>query len=290
MTNLIFPASAALLYSLASFISRRALDEGAGIMRQAFIVNQVFVFCFLPFALFDKHPPDWSLWAWPLLTGFFFFLGQGLTFAAIRTGDVSLQTPIMGTKSIFVVIIAATVGVEVIGLKIWVAAFLVAVGVILLALPKNIDRKKRNHTLLFALSSSLSFAVSDVLVSAHAAAFGPGTFLLIAMLTCALLSWSLVYFFRAPLKEISSKAWPWVIGSALLMGVQAVLLNQYIAQTGKVAEANIIYSTRGLWSVILALFLAGTIIHQSDQLTRSGAMQRFLGAGTMMVAVVLLFV
>lgn len=288
--GLIFPALAAFLYACSSFLSRRALDEGAGLLRQAFVTNQVFLVAFGLFAWMDPAPPQWNLVLWPILTGFFFFLGQGFTFAAIRSGDVSLQTPLMGTKSLFVVILAILLGAEALDITIVLSAAAVGIGVLLLALPKNVSAEKRRVTVVLALVSSASFAVSDVLVAAHAAAFGPRAFLAVAMAVCAGLSYGMFFFFREPLTHIPRQAWRWVGFSAGGMALQAILLNFYIAFTANVAEANIIYSTRGLWSVVLAIFLAGNFVRHSDVLTREMVGQRLVGAVFMMLSIILLFV
>lgn len=243
-------AFAALGYALAAAFSKQALVRGAGILRISFLMNWVFVPVFATLLLFHEGAIPWSRIHYPAMTGLLFFLGQVFTFAAIRFGDVSLQTPVMGTKAVFAVLIAVLLGTEVVSVPMAAAAVVAMLGVALLGFSGDgVERVGR--TLGLALLSSFFFAGSDTMVGYYAGGFGVPMFLFITMLVNALLSFGLIPFFREPFSMMPRGAWPWILIACLLMAGQALLLNYTLGRYQHVAAVNVIYSTRGLWSVVL---------------------------------------
>jgi len=284
----IYAAVAGLIYAVAAIFTKRALAEGVGVLRLSFIINVTFVPVFALVLLRHEGAIPWDQWRYPVLTGIFFFIGQVLTFAAIRMGDVSLQTPVMGTKAVFVVIIAVLLGTEVVGLPIALAAVVSMLAVGLLSF-SGVTGNRVGLTLGLALSSSLFFAVSDTMVGQHGRDFGIPMFLFIAICVNALCSLVLVPFFKAGLREIKRSAWPWVLLGAVLMAGQAVLLNFTLASYQNVAAINVLYTTRGLWSVLLGLIVFGSTVKLSMGNPRIFKL-RLAGALLMCVAIVILFI
>ena len=118
--------SAGLGYAVAAIFSKRALQLGCGALRLSFIINWVFVPIFgLLLLSGDGTLPQGAALVAPVVTGLLFFLGQILTFAAIRAGDVSLHTPIMGMKAVFVVLLAAFLGTEPVTPALWAVPLIV---------------------------------------------------------------------------------------------------------------------------------------------------------------------
>lgn len=281
-------ALAAIGYAVAAVFSKQALSRGAGILRLSFAVNLVFLPVFATLLLQHKGEIDWGSIHLPLITGALFFTGQIFTFAAIRVGDVSLQTPMMGTKAVFAVIIAAICGTEVVGLPMFAAAFVAMLGVAFLGFSGG-GAERVGVSISLALLSSLFFAGSDTMVGLHAGSFGVPAFLFIAIVTNALLSFGLIPFFKEPMRTIPRKAWPWMLAACLLMGAQALLLNYTLGRYQHVAEVNVLYSTRGLWSVIFGAF-AVRIFHESKGGNhRRIYILRFVGAFLMCLAIAILF-
>jgi len=247
-------AIAAFGYAVAALLTKRALAAGAGILRISFIMNWVFVPVFALLLISHESTNGsvipWEKMHYPAFTGCLFFLGQVFTFAAIRFGDVSLQTPIMGTKAVFAVIIAVCLGTETVSAPMTVAAVVSMLGVAFLGFSGDgVERVGR--TLLLALLSSFFFAGSDTMVGYYAGDFGLPMFLFLTMLINALLSCLLIPFFHEPLSRLTRTSWPWILLACLFMAGQALLLNYTLARYQNVAAINVIYSTRGLWSVIL---------------------------------------
>ncbi|MDP4878277.1 MAG: EamA family transporter, partial [Opitutales bacterium] len=170
--SLIFAAMAAFGYSVAAIFSKQALAQGCGIMRLSFVANLVFVPIFALLLInAPSEPIPWGQIHQPVLTGLLFFLGQIFTFSAIRVGDVSLQTPVMGTKVVFVVLIALFLGTEQVSIQLILASLCSMVAVALLGFSGG-GARRVGLTLTLAILSALFYAGSDTMVGAYGSAFG----------------------------------------------------------------------------------------------------------------------
>lgn len=280
---------AAIVYSLAALISKEALARGAGILRLSLVVNLVFIPVFACLLTGKMSEIPWAQIHYPVLTGLLFFLGQLFTFCAIKVGDVSLQTPVMGTKAVFAVLIAIACGTEMISVSMAFAALISMLGVALLGFSGD-GVEKVGVTLCLALLSSFFFAGSDTMVGLYAVGFGIPFFLFITIIVNALCSLALIPFFSEPFTKIPRRAWPWVLGASLLMGLQALLLNYTLARYQNVAVFNVLYSTRGLWSVLLGALAVGAFHQSALPKGRGIFLFRLGGALLMCVSVLILFI
>lgn len=285
----IYAAIAAIGYAVAAILSKQALARGAGVLRLSFVINWLFVLVFATLLGGHEGAIPWEKLHYPILTGFLFFLGQVFTFTAIRFGDVSLQTPVMGTKAVFTVILAVLLGTEVVTMPMAVAAVVSMLGIALLGFSGDgVERVGR--TLCLALLSSFFFAGSDTMVGYFASDFGVPMFLFLAILANAFFSLGLVPFFRESFREVPRVAWPWVLAASFGMALQALLLNYTLATYQNVAAVNVIYTTRGLWSVLLGAMAIKFFFSSS----RSAAPRRIFilrlaGASLMTLAIAILF-
>lgn len=281
-------AIAALGYAVAASLSKHALELGAGILRLSFMTNWLFLPVFALLLIDREFTYPLPHLGYPVLTGFFFFFGQIFTFAAIRLGDVSLQTPVMGTKAVFVVVIALTLGTESITKSMLWAAVASMLGVALLGF-SGAGVKRVGVTLGLALLSSLFFAASDTMMGFYGGQFDAKMYMFIMVIVNALLSLLLMPFFQEPLRAIPNLAWIWIVSSGLLMAGQALLLNYTLTRYQNVAAVNVVYSTRGLWSVVIGLLLVRylnlpvKLDHGRIQL------MRLSGAALMCLAIAILF-
>ncbi len=283
---LLLPLAAAAVYALGSIVVKRALKEGVG-MRQSFhLSNLVLGLVFLPLLLFGDGRVDWSLlWA-PLLMGTVFFAGQWLTFVAIRRGDISLVTPLMGTKVVFVAlgVVVLTGGMP--SLPLWGAAFLTMLGIFTMGLA---DLKRGNHflfTVAVALASAAVFGVNDVIVSGWAEGFGAMPFLAIGSGTVA--AWSLVAWLLqgrpALLPRGPGAGWAW--SGAVLVGLQAMVLGIALALFDDATGINIVYASRGLWVIVLVVAFGGFLGNNEHRDTGRGFLWRVAGTLLLLVAIV----
>lgn len=141
---------------------------------------------------------------------------------------------------------------------------------------------------MLASLSAFFFACSDTLVGRFGGEFGPANFLFLTILVNGVLSFGLIPFFKEPLRLIPRSAWKWAIFAALCMAGQALLLNYTLATYANVAAVNILYSSRGLWSVLLAAPLAALLVLPREATTTATRARRFIGALLMSVAIALI--
>lgn len=282
---LLLPLFSGFVYALGSFLTKRALSEGAGILRFSFLSNWAMLFTFSIPLLWQERSADFSQLHWPVLAGAFFFFGQVTTFAAIRVGSVSIQTPLMGTKVLFVSIFSILLGTQVITSQLWLASGITAVAVALLGWGGLSGNQPMAKGMTLALGSAACFAMADVLLGRGAQAFGPAPFLTFMMATNALLSLGLIPFFREGLRAFPKGAWHWTLGGVLLMAIQSAVLGYFFANSGLIAEGNILYSSRGIWSVLLGIVLAGAFSLPGEHMTRKVLLQRLTGAALMSAAI-----
>ena len=130
--HLILPLSAGLLYALASIVLKRATADGAGPWRVSFVANWVSALAFAPLWLVGGEPFAWTHLAHAIITGMAFFVGLVFTFLALSRGDVSVATPVLGTKVILVALLSTLLTGESVPARWWGAAVLATAATALL--------------------------------------------------------------------------------------------------------------------------------------------------------------
>ncbi|MFT5469625.1 MAG: drug/metabolite transporter (DMT)-like permease [Verrucomicrobiales bacterium] len=214
-----------------------------------------------PLYFFQTTPVAWHLIWQPAAMSLFFYYGGWLTVWAMRYGDVSLVTPLMGTKVVFVALGSVVfLGEQLPGLLI-AAAALTAIGIFTLGVP-DMARSKASFgpATLLALLSVAMFACCDLMVKQWAQPFGKYAFIGLASNGVAVISGIDILLRRLPGRE--RFVWPgkgtrfWIWSSACLIAVQATALGVVLATTGDATGVNVVYASRGLW-VILLVWLIG---------------------------------
>lgn len=289
--HLLGPLGASFGYVAAVLLVKRSADYGVGIWRTTFVSNLIIGLCFAPLWLMGGPDVRWShLWQ-PLLPGALFFVGQIFTFLAQTKGDVSIATPVMGIKVLMVALASTVLIDEGIPLKWWFAAALSTLGVVLLSQGGGSGGGKKHQrvamTMLCAAVASSSFATADVLIQKWSPAWGPGRFLPIMFGSVAIASFGIIPLFREPLSAVPRDAWRWLIPGAAIMAIQAAVLSVTMGIWGDATAANIVYSSRGLWSVI-AVWLVGHWFQNREQHLGAGVLRwRLAGATAMLAAIIL---
>jgi len=294
----LLPLASGFGYVVAVLLVKRASAHGVGLWRTAFISNLAMGLCFTPLWALGGQPVDAArLWQ-PLLFAALFFVGQVFTFAALA-GDVSLATPVLGLKILFVAAASALLLTDAVRPAWWIAAALATAAVILLqwsprgasglvpVKPADAAPHPRRVVLLAALAA-LAFALADVLVQRFTPAWGPGRFLPLAFGGVALLSFGLIPFFHAPLRTVPTAAWPWLLPGAVLLAVQASGMAWTMGNYGRATAANILYSTRGLWSVLAVGLLGGWLGTAGERKLPPGVFRRRLIGAVLMLAAIAL--
>ena len=248
--SLLVPLACALIYVIGALTVKRAAAFGVGVWRTSFLSNVALAVLFVPvwFLYGGEIHPLADYWQ-PAVTALCFFGGQALTFLALSKGDVSVTTPVMGTKVILVALFSSLLRVGEVPLQWWIGAALSTAAIGLLHLGGEARHRHVGRTVVLAFCSATSFSLGDVLLQKWVHAWGWGNYFPPMALMIGLLSCVLVPFFSAPLSALPAAAWRWVGPGALLMAVNNAGVVVAIVLVGSATVVNIIYSVRGLFSV-----------------------------------------
>jgi len=287
----LLPLASAILYPVGNLFLKRSIHEGGGLMRSLFVSNIVLSLCFAPLLGFVGSAPDWSLWYWPLITGVCYFLGQLFTLIAIKSGDVSVQTPLMGIKLIFVAAFSSIIRPDQVPPMLWLGAAICTFGIFLIG-GGNIGAFRRSgRTVVLTLIACFFFGATDTLTSYRSEGFGKIPFILLTVSFVTLFSFFLIPFFRAPLRK-APKAALYLMGiGSLAIGIQSVMLILALTQFGEATAINIIYSSRALFGVLLVWLLGARLGNEEASTVGTKVMRaRLAGALLLCTAIALVFV
>ncbi len=287
----VFPLLAGFLFAAASLALKRGIMEGGGATRGVFVTNTVFLLALLPLWWFFRTPiQPGLLWA-PLAGGVAAFSGSVFQFTALKNGDVSVATPLLGGKVIFVALFSTIILGNVLPLSWWLGAVLAGLGIFFLGRPPAATTAgpatRVGLTILLSVASVASFAVMDIIVAGWAREFGFQRFVVIQQIIVFSCSLGLIPFFQGPLLAMPAKCWPWLLGASLVVVAQFYILNWTISEFGNPTAANILYSSRGLWSVVL-VWSVGPLFGNFERGQGWQVLwRRALGAGLLLAAICL---
>ena len=286
MTFLLYPLLAAIVYAIGSLLLKRALTQGVGAWRMTFVCNLLLAAMAAPLFLLSAPPTPEALWYQPLVAGVAFFLGQVFTFLAINKGDVSVATPVLGTKVIFVALFTVLLIHLPIPWTLWAAALLTTAALAVLGSgTKNGEHHKFFSTLVYAGISALSFSLTDVVTQKWSPAWGGAGFSARFLAVCGFLSFALIPFFNGRLRDVSKSTWLWFGSGAFCLASQGLLLYIVLGRYGHATEINVIYNSRGLWTVLLVWFVGGWFANQ-ERAEGGGAMVRRLIGSLLILAAI----
>jgi hypothetical protein len=109
-------------------------------------------------------------------------------------------------------------------------------------------------------------------------------------LIVGLLSFAYMPFFSAPLRALNAAAWRWVGSGAVLMALNNAGVVLALVLVGSATVVNIIYSVRGLFSVLVVWSIGHWFASEEKHLGSSVLRLRFIGATLMVAAIVLVLV
>jgi len=280
--HIIFPLITAFLYAVASIFLKRALEEGTGAWRVTFVCNMVMAV---------GYQACWALRTGPLgtsgamhaaLAGCTFFVGQVFTFLALSRGDVSVATPILGTKVIWVAGLAVLLLQKTISPHIWLAVFLTAAGTAILGIQPGMHPTRLALSIGAAVASAGAFGLTDVLTQKYAPACGFGNFVPVMFIVVGLLSFGFIPFFKG-----SGWAPGWLGAGAGLLAVQALGMVYVITFFGHVTTVNIVYNSRGLWSIAIVWLFGHWFGNREREKGTRTMLLRLSGASLLVTAIFL---
>jgi len=286
---LLLPLAAAVLYAAAALCLKIALGRGVTTWAVLFFSNVVLGLFFAPLLLAD--PSGWNAGAavWAVGSGALFFLGQIGTFRSLQSGDVSVATPALAAKVVFVALLSLLVPGNRPDPDLWLAVVLTMAGVILLHRGPKISTSRPLTTLAWALFAALSFAAADIVVQVGAPVAGFTLFMPVMFGSVALFSLPLLgpHILRPPRRPVARDARRWLAVGVLLLGLQAMGMASAIGLFGDATAANVVYGSRGLWSLLLLAVVARRLGITDSVFDRRTLALRVLGCLLILGAVAL---
>jgi hypothetical protein len=316
--HLLLPLASAILYAFAAVALKEAERRGVGAMRITVLSNFALAAAFAAFVPWQDFPHLAPAVWWPVpLAGAAFAVGQAMTIVAFARGEVSVATPTLGTKVLFVTLVAAAFTSSPVHWSTWAAAGLMAEGIwLLVGWPHHTERRRVAYAVGCSLVAALAYAVFDVIVGVWSGTLGFGRLVPASVLAGSVLSLPLLAVGRrdgadvdtlevaadvavqpaprpspgVPAEEAEGAGCPWlpslILGLALL-SAQSLLLISSIGYFHDAPRANVVYASRGIWSILVVHAIAGAA--GEGVRSRGAFMRRLAGAGVMLTGVGLAF-
>ena len=105
--------------------------------------------------------------------------------------------------------------------------------------------------------------------------------------TITLLSLTFIPLFEAPLSHLPAPNARWAVAAGCTLALQATGIATSIAFFREVTTTNILYNTRGIWSIIVVWSVGHWFGNKERQLGRRIMLQRLAGALLLLAAVAL---
>ncbi len=259
------------------------------IWRVSFVCNVSSAVAFQPFWFLADALPGWELWWQPAAVAALYVVGQVLTLTSLAQGEISVSAPVLGLKIVFVPIFLWMLGAGLLPVTTWLACLGATLAVVLLnTTDSRSGRGKVLFSIVTATSGAAAFAMFDVCVQLWSANWGRGAFLPVMFIMSTAMSLIMIPYFKQPLRAIPANAWPTLLGAAFFIAAQALAIVASVAFWEQVAVSNVVYSSRGLWS-LLAVWLLGRYLQVTDSgLTPRVLMMRTCGAVLLLASIALL--
>lgn len=283
----LLPLLAAFGYTFAALLLKRATESGVGPWRVTFITNWIAAVVFAPWWLTGGGPFTGKNLVHAVVCGALFFVGQIFTFLALTRGDVSVTTPVLGTKVIFVALMAVAFAGDHLTRGLWLAALLTTLATALLGSERRVDSSRLWPSISLGLSAAVCFASTDVLMQRWVSDWGFGHFAPTMFLTIALLSCGLVPLFSAPISAMPTRSLYAALAGGAVLGLQATGMAFSIATYREVTTTNILYNTRGIWSVLI-VWAIGPMFGNLERDHGTRVMLRRLGGALLLLIAVFL--
>ena len=288
MTPLALALVAGACYGLAALLCKRALETGAGTFRSLAYSNWFITISYLPFPFLAEEGLTRSEITLGAMLGVLFCTSQTTCFLALRRGDASVATPIMGTKTLFVAVFGYLIFEKALPAQTWLAAVLAVVAVILLGWPAK-GSKPSFASMGLAVVTAIGFGLTDALVPE----FGkdgdvdPFNLLFMMVLTVGVLSFLFIPMTKGRFLGWRKEGDKWLLLGTIPLTAQTILFSIAIGFYDVPTEANVLYMSRGLWSIIFAVWIGRMIGASEGSAPKSVLLRRFLGATLLLAGIYL---
>jgi drug/metabolite transporter (DMT)-like permease len=292
MAYLLLPFSASLLYVVGALFLKEASSRGVGLFRLTAFTNLFFGIVFAALWVLGGRLREPAAWVQPAATAALFLLGQVFAIVALQRGDVSVATPVMGLKVVLVALFVTLIVGERVPPAIWIAAALSSAGIVFLSRGggSTPGSGRTAPALIFGGLAAAAFALFDVLVQKWAPAWGAGRFLPIMMGFVALYSALPLPLQRDDLGVAPLGSWRPLLLAGFCLAVQGAMLISSLALYARATTINVVYSARGLWSVLAVWVVGHWFGNRERELGAAVLRTRLLGAALLLAAIVLVVV
>lgn len=281
------PLMAATGYALASLVLKRAMALGGGVLVLMVLGNLLTTLCFALILGLEGLLMAAEGVAWAVLGGLGFLAGQVFSVWAVKSGEVSVQTPLMGAKTVIVAVLSVGLGIESLGWMGWLSVMVSMLAVFLIA--GGTLAAIRNHikTLFIVIGACVGFGVTDIVVAAQAKVYGTQSFIMLVVLVAGGLS-PLFLLFRDKRQKLSLGSWRMAVFGGLLIAMQALGMNLAIGYYEQPTVTNVIYSSRGVIGVGLVWLIGNWFTNVEIITTPPSIMRkRLIGSVLILLAVAL---
>ena len=264
---LALPLIASFLYALGSWGMKLGLRRGAHPRLVNAISNLAMAGWSAPLVFFFPGTPHSAGFLGAGLAGAMLFLGRACAIRALAKGDLSLATPVLGMKTIFVALLTVVLLDETVSPGLMAGAVLSSLAVALLSLSPGILHGKKEGAALdratagWALLAAFFFGLTDVTVQRFAKMLGVGWFQPLMFATLVVLTPLLFApeFLRRGKRwlPLPGSARAGALGGSVVIGFQTSLVVFVIGFFGHATATNVVYATRGLWAILLEGALGG---------------------------------
>ena len=287
-TPLLLALAAGVSYGLAAIFCKRALETGAGTFRSLAYSNWFITLCFIPFPLLAEKGFTQSEIELGFMLGVLFCASQVSCFLALRRGDASVATPILGTKTLFVAVFGYFIYAKSLPEKTWLAAILAVVAVVLLGWPAK-GSKPSFPSMGLALLTAAGFGLTDALVPEFAkkGEVDPLNLIFMMVFAVGLFSFIFIPLTRGRFLGWRGQADKWLILGTIPLAAQAILMSLAIGFYDVPTEANVFYMSRGLWSVLFAAWIGRMIGASEGSAPKAVLVRRLIGAALLLVGIYL---
>ena len=284
----LFALSAGFVYTISALLAKRGLELGAGTFRSLVYSNWVMALFFTPYPMLAETSLGMEELKAGGMIGILFFAAQSCCFIALRSADASIVTPVMGSKSVFVALFLFILNLSPtpLGPTTWAAAILAAIAVALIGWPTQ-GAKPSLMGLGFALATAAGFGLVDALVPHFSHLSDPFNVLFSMFATVGLLSFLLIPLSKGKFLGFRGRADRWMWASCFPMGAQAVLMSLAIGFHHVPTEANVFYSCRGLWAILLVAWLGNRMGLKEGTIPKGTQIRRLLGACLLLAGIYL---
>lgn len=286
---LLGPFLASIIYVFGALWLKRAGSFGADTWLIALANNCFSAICFvlIGFALNDSTGQ--GVWWQATLTGGSFVAGQTLAFAAFKFGDVSIATPVLGLKIILVAVFTILMLGDYGSIGIWLGAVLATLGIFFLSKNDQGAAKQFWITVLLSFLGAAGYALFDVTLQKWAPLWGVQNYLMWSFIWVAILT-QFFWLFTKRVEGGLGRGWKYLKLGVLAITVQSMIISLVISYEGHATAVNVVYSLRGMWSVLMVFFLGHWFDNKESDVSKKVFVYRCVGVLMMTVGVVLVFI